>query len=178
MRSEAPLQNNIPGAVDNPPNPLGNSDIESVSVLKRHSVFSPPPKDNKKPFPHQALALKTYDTLCCSLERISDKVDSILYLDILLELLTLLVSSLEHLPGALIYALNDLGLTNVDRLLDILYERNSVVDYKLYSSPRDLHSEKEVLVKVIRTIYKARYEELEHGVELATNFLTLYANGE
>ena len=177
MRSDPPQKNQIPVAVDYPPNPLGNPEMESISIFERNSIFSPPPKDTKKPFPHQAMALKTYETLCCSLERISDKVDSILYIDILLQVLTLLASSLENIPHALMYALKDLGLTSVERLLDILYERNLTSDNKLYTSPQQLKKEKEVLVKIIQTILMEKEQELAHMMELTSNFLNLYANG-
>ena len=67
------------------------------------------------------------------------------------------------------------------RLLDILYERNMSVDYTLCvapSSPDENIKNKKMLVTVIQRILMEKDDELAYMVELAANFLTLYANGK
>ena len=73
-------------------------------------------------------------------------------------------------------ALGDLGLTSVDRLLDVLYTRNVNV-HDIKNNPDEVVREKEMLVQIIRAILQQDDEELRRMTELAANFLTLYANG-
>ena len=150
-------------------NRLGKPNPGSVPQLQKLCYIEPVVKSNSRPLPNQAMALKTFEMVEYGLERIHEKCSQMYNLKILLQVLHVLVTSLK--PRQLGYALQDLGLFNVDTLFQVLFQESRL------RLGLDRSSLDDVIV-AIRTVLKEKDGELTPHVNFVSKFLILYSSGK
>ncbi|XP_066930429.1 probable E3 ubiquitin-protein ligase HERC1 [Clytia hemisphaerica] len=154
-------------------NRLGKPSAASLPKLQKLCHIEPVTKPSGQSLPNQAMALKTFEMASFGLKRIQEKSNQVYHLKIILEILNVLVTSLK--PQQLGFALQNLGLFNIDVLFHLLLEESKLHIFSSTASTRDCF---ENLTNAIRTILMEKDGELFNTVNMLSKFLILHTAGD
>jgi len=150
-------------------NRLGKPNPGSIPQLQKLCYIEPVVKCNSRSLPNQAMTLETFEMVDYGINRMQEKCNQVYNLKMLLQVLHILVTSLK--PRQLGYALQDLGLFNVDTLFQVLLQESMLRLGPDRSSQHDL-------IAAIRTVLKEKDGELTPHVNFVSKFLILYSCGK
>lgn len=115
------------------------------------------------------MALKTYEMASYGLKRINEKANQIYQLKINLEIIHVLVTSLD--AQQIGFALQTLGMFDIDHLFRVLFEES-----RLHVS-MSVEGTTGEIVRVMTVVLMEKPNELVNNVNMISDFLILYSSG-
>ena len=149
----------------------------TASIPKLHKLWHVDPVTSSSasamshPLPDQAMALKTYEMASYGLKRINEKANQMYQLKINLEIIHVLVTSLD--AQQIGFALQSLGMFDIDHLFHVLFEETRLH----VSSKSSVEGTSSDIVRVITVVLMEKPNELVTNVNMISDFLILYSSG-